>query len=160
MYKQANFATAWFPEATTVGPDGDVDFFVLPGVSRTEPAPLLRGGDGAIQFSDRSEVSQLMTYLVSPEGGRAWAEQGGYFSIRDSVPIDEYGQTDQLFAEVLREGRVDRFDASDSFPSDLRDTLLDAITRYVEETSFLDNAPNLDNLVDAVDAVDARRAEE
>ena len=30
MFKQASFATSWFPDGTSIGPSGDVDFFILP----------------------------------------------------------------------------------------------------------------------------------
>ncbi len=54
----------------------DVDFFVMPGPDAEELSPLLIGADGLVQFSDDPRVDQLMAYLVSPVGGREWAERG------------------------------------------------------------------------------------
>lgn len=151
MYKQASFATGWFPDGTEIGPDGDVDFFVFPGVEADEAAPLLRGGDGAIQFSDRSEVDQLMAFLVSADGGAAWADRGNYLSTRNSVGVDYYSGVDRQFAELLTEDRLQRFDASDLMPSDLRDTLMAEMTAFIAETSHLDETADLGGLVSALD---------
>ena len=116
MYKQASFAEAWFPDAVDIGED--IDFFVMPGTDdRTNLPPMLVGADGLVQFSDDPLVDELMTYLVSPEGGRAWAQRGGYLSARTSVdPATYYTESGRRFAEVLLDGRELRFDASDLMP--------------------------------------------
>lgn len=150
MYHQATFATTWFPAGTDVAPDGDVEFFVLPGVSADEPAPLLRGGDGALKFSDRTEVDELLTFLVTPEGGAAWAERGGYLSGRTSVEPSYYAESDRRFAALLLEDRDERFDASDLMVSDLRDTWLQQITEFIASSSHLDESPNLNRLTTAM----------
>ena len=72
MYKQASFAEAWFPDGVDVG--DEVDFFVLPGVDDGVAAPMLVGADGLVQFSDDDDVHRLMEYLVTPDGGREWAD--------------------------------------------------------------------------------------
>jgi alpha-glucoside transport system substrate-binding protein len=156
MYHQASFATSWFPPDVSIGPDGDLDFFVLPGVDADEPAPLLRGGDGALQFGDRPEVDELMTFLVTPEGGAAWAERGGYLSTRDSVDASYYAESDRRFAELLLEGREERFDESDLMPSDLRDTWLRQLTLFIASSSHLDENPDLDRLIEAMNEEQAR----
>ena len=119
LYKQADFAAGWFPDGTLVG--SDVDFFVLPGTSAQDPAPVVVGGDQLVQFSSDPDVSKLMQYLVSPEGGRAWAQRGGYLSARTSVDVDDYyaDPTDQRLAKLLLDGRPVRFDASDALPVEI-----------------------------------------
>jgi alpha-glucoside transport system substrate-binding protein len=156
MYKQANFATNWFPSGTSIGADGDLDFFVLPGVDADEPAPLVRGGDGIIKFGEGEDVDRLATFLVTPEGGEAWADRGGYLSTRDSVDLTYYDEVDRPFAELLREGRVERFDASDLMLSDLRDVLLEQLTLFIGESSHLDDRVDIGSLVAALDAERAR----
>ena len=151
MYKQANFATAWFPDDVDVGPDGDGDFFVLPAANTDETAPLLRGGDGLIMFDDREEVVRLMTFLASSDGATAWIRHGGYLSNRDTIDDDDYSEDDRAFAALLQEGRVERFDASDSFRSDIRDAWLEAITTLIAESGRLDELAGLDELLEAVD---------
>ncbi len=78
-------AIAAFGLLADSGPDGDVDFFVLPGVRADRPAPLVIAGDGAVQFDRREDVNRLMTYLATPDGARAWAGSGGYISARTTV---------------------------------------------------------------------------
>jgi alpha-glucoside transport system substrate-binding protein len=139
MYKQASFAEAWFPDDIVVGED--IDFFVMPGTDRTERSPVLVGADGLVQFSDDPRIDELMTYLVSPEGGQAWAERGGYLSARTSVDLATYyTDTERRIAEVLLDGRELRFDASDLMHPDLGSGLLwDEITTWVSGTSTLDS---------------------
>jgi alpha-glucoside transport system substrate-binding protein len=156
MYRQATFATSWFPSDVEIEPDGELDFFVLPGVDAAEPAPLLRGGDGALKFSDRAEVDELMTFLVTPEGGAAWAERGGYLSGRTSVEPSYYAESDRRFAELLLEDRVERFDASDLMLSDLRDVWYEQITEFIASSSHLDVSPGLDRLTAAMNEEQAQ----
>ena len=147
MYKQASFATTWFPDGIAVGEPGGVDFFVLPGTDATGPPPLVLGGDSAIQFTDRPDVERLMTYLVLPDGGAEWAERGGYLSGRDSVADDYYRGVDARFARLLGDTSVARDDASDSFFSDVRDSFTAAVAEFVSETRY-EGSVDLDTLLD------------
>ena len=139
MFKQASFATSWFPAGTTIGPDRDVDFFTLPGLDGDEPVPLLVAGTGAVQFSDRPEVNELMAYLASPDGAEAWARRGGYVSARSTVDPDRYyAGVDTRFSALLQDAMVTRFDASDQFDSVVREALLDGITSWIADRTTLD----------------------
>jgi alpha-glucoside transport system substrate-binding protein len=151
MFKQASFATSWFPDGTTIGPDADVDFFTLPGTAADEAAPLLTAGTGAVQLSDRSEVSELMEYLASPDGASAWAERGGYVSARTNVDADSYYTgVDGRFSELLQLAPETRFDASDQFDSTVREALLTGIT------SWIAGRVTLDDLLASLDEMAAR----
>lgn len=148
MYKQATFATGWFPDDVEVG--DDVDFFVLPSVDG-EPAPLLTGGDGAIQFDDRPEVHRLMAYLMTPDGSEEWAARGGYLSSRDSVDDDYYADSERPFIELLLEGREQGFDASDTFLSGFRDDYLAGLAEFIGETSYLGTLADLETFLETLD---------
>jgi alpha-glucoside transport system substrate-binding protein len=139
MFKQASFATSWFPAGTTIGPDRDVDFFTLPGTTVDEAVPLLTAGTAAVQLSDRSDVNELMEYLASPDGSRAWAERGGYVSARTNVDAERYYTgVDARFSELLQEAPVIRFDASDQFDSTVRQAVLTGITSWIAGRVTLD----------------------
>jgi alpha-glucoside transport system substrate-binding protein len=144
MYKQASFGTIWFPETAVIGTD--VDFFVLPPGDPGEEAPLLRSGDVAVTFSDRPEVDDFMAYLASPDGAAEWAARGGYLSARSSVdPQTYYQPDDRRLAELILDDRDSRFDASDQFPSTIRDVFLDDITAWIAGVlSYDDLAGELD----------------
>jgi alpha-glucoside transport system substrate-binding protein len=153
MYKQAAFAESWFPNDVEIGVD--VDFFVLPGQRGDTLAPMLVGADSIVQFSDDDRVDQLMTYLVSPEGGREWAKRGGYISARTSVDVDAYyTATDRRFAELLLDGRELRFDASDQLPPQIGAGLL-----WTEITAWIAGTSSLDQFVTAIDDAIAASAE-
>ena len=151
MYKQGSFAVNWFPDHTEVGSDGDVDAFVLPGVDADASPPLLVGGDGAVRFNDRDEVAELMTFLATPEGTRAWVDRGGFLSRRTTVDLDEYDEVDTRFATLLLDATDVRFDASDTLVSSVREVLLTESARFVAEANYLDPTAGLDTLVAAVD---------
>ncbi len=148
MYKQASFAESWFPDGVDVG--DEVDFFVLPGVEDGVAAPMLVGADGLVQFSDDDDVHRLMEYLVTPDGAREWARRGGYLSARTSVDVETYyTDTDQLFADLLLDGRELRFDASDVMPPEIGSGLLwREITGWTAGTTSLDDfVATIDNAV-------------
>jgi len=148
LYKQASFADAWFPDGIDIGPDADVDFFVLPGVTADEPAPLVVAGDFVVQFDDRADVHDLVAYLATPTGAQAWAKQGGYLSQRTSVdPNLYYEGVDRRFAELLVDDPTTRFDASDMMPPAVgSDLLWEEITLWIAGTRTLDDlVANLDD---------------
>jgi len=152
MYKQASFAESWFPPGTDVGPDGDVDFFILPATKKGEIDPLVIGGDGAVQFDDRDEVNRLMTYLATPAGAAAWADDGGFVSARTDVDHDSYYRgASRRFSELLSEAPVSRFDASDVMPAAVGSSLL-----WTQITAWIAGTITLDELITSVDeALDA-----
>ena len=146
MYKQASFAESWFPGGTTIGED--VDFFVFPSTDASVPGPLVIGGDTLVQFSDDPDVDRLMNFLISPDGSREWAERGGFFSGLTTVDLDTYyGNTDRRFAELLREDRTLRFDASDVMPSAIGSGLF-----WSEITEWVAGSIDLDELIETMDA--------
>lgn len=150
MYKQATFAVRWFPDDVEVGEE--VDFFVLP-VDGDGLPPLLTGGEGAVQFTDRPEVISLMTYLVNPDGSAEWAQRGGFLSARDSVDRDYYAESEQPFFDLVLEERDLRFDASDRFPSSFRDVYLATLTEHIGETSYLGVLADLEGFLRSLDVL-------
>jgi alpha-glucoside transport system substrate-binding protein len=146
MYKQASFAESWFPDGTEIGTD--VDFFVLPGTDANASAPLVAGGDSLVQFSDNPDVDRLMAYLISPDGLEIWAGRGGFYSGLTTVDLDTYySETDRRFAELFRDGRDLRFDASDLMPSEIGSGLL-----WREITAWISGTTTLDEFVATMDA--------
>jgi alpha-glucoside transport system substrate-binding protein len=147
MFKQASFAESWFPSGTEVGPDGDVDFFILPATERGQPDPLVIGGDGAVQFDDRETVNQLMTYLATPAGAAEWADNGAFVSARTAVDHDSYydGASRRL-SELLTDAPVSRFDASDVMPAAVGSGLL-----WTQITAWIAGTITLDELITSVD---------
>jgi alpha-glucoside transport system substrate-binding protein len=147
LYKQASFAESWFPDGTEVGPDSDVDYFILPAIDPGQDDPLVTGGDGAVQFDDREEVNMLMTYLATTDGAATWAERGGFVSARTSVDHDTYYHgASRRFSELLVDAPVSRFDASDVMPAIVGSGLL-----WSQITEWIAGTITLDELVTSVD---------
>ena len=146
MYKQASFAEDWFPGGTTIGPGADVDYFALPSATADETR-LVTAGDAAVAFADRPNVNRFMTFLASAEGGRAWAEDGGFISQRNDVDLDDYySGVDAGVASLLQAQSTARFDASDTLPADVGSDLL-----WRQITDWLNGSLKLDDLLASLD---------
>lgn len=146
MYKQASFAEDWFPSGTTIGPNGDVDYFALPGDS-ADTTDLVTAGDAAVAFADRPNVDRFMAFLASADGGRAWASEGGFVSRRTDVDVDEYySDTEASVAALLQSDVTARFDASDTLPAAVGSDLL-----WTQITAWINGSLTLDELLLSLD---------
>lgn len=121
MHRQASFFQANWGEGVTVGEDGDVFTFYLPGKT-TETKPLLVAGEFAAAFTDKEEVRALQAFLTSPEWSNAKAiatPNGGWLSANSQLdPANLTQPVDRLSFELLQDpASVMRFDGSDMMPS-------------------------------------------
>jgi len=146
MYRQASFAEDWFPDGTTIGPDADVDYFVLPSEAADESG-IVTAGDAAVAFADRPNVNRFMAFMASADGGRAWADDGGFISRRTDVDVDDYyNDVDGGVAALLQTETTTRFDASDMLPADVGSGLL-----WSQITDWLNGSLTLDDLLASLD---------
>ncbi len=120
MLQQASFYEAQWPKGTTVGPDGDVNAFYLPGVSSSVQTPVEGGGEFVAAFSNDPAVQAVQNYLSSPE----WASSRikvapGWVSANTKVDQSLYTDPiDKLSAKYLANPNATfRFDASDAMPA-------------------------------------------
>lgn len=144
MHRQGNFYGSNFTDAgATLGADGDVNAFYLPG-SEENPNITLSGGIYAAAFADRPEVMEVMSYIASPEFGnsRAGNEIGGYLSPNKNVDTSLYTtELDQTFGEILAAAEPVRFDASDLMPGAVGSgTFWSAAVDIVGGTATVDEA--------------------
>jgi alpha-glucoside transport system substrate-binding protein len=116
LHRQGNFYAANWPDGTTIGEDGQVNAFYLPG-SEENPNITLSGGIYAASFSDRPEVEATMAFLASTEFADARAPVGGFLSPNKNVDSSRYPTPiEQTFGEILADAEPVRFDASDLMP--------------------------------------------
>ena len=147
LFKQASFAYGWMPPGLELGPEGDIDFFVLPGMEPDVAPPIVIGADLAVAFSDRPEVAAVLTRLATPEAGQAWAEGGSYVSPRTSVDPDSYyGPVDRAVVDVMLSTDTLVFDGSDAMPAGVGAALFwNQITAWVSgQISYGELAETLD----------------
>lgn len=150
LFKQASFALGWMPPDLELGPDGQIDFFVLPGQQAGDTPPIVVGADLAVAFSNRPEVDAVMAHLATPEAGRPWAEGGSYVSPRSSVDPASYNQpADQATTSLLLGADTLVFDASDAMPPEIGTTLF-----WTQITSWVSGRITYDQLAQTLD--DAR----
>ena len=69
MHRQASFITGFMPEGTTVGPDGDVNFFYLPPTG--DAAPALIAGDLAALYTDNDAAREFLKFMATIESSVA-----------------------------------------------------------------------------------------
>jgi alpha-glucoside transport system substrate-binding protein len=125
LYKQADFAASWMPDGTSIGPDGDVDFFALPPAVAGEQPPIVLGGDQIVQFTSRPEVDELMAYLAGSTAAEVWIRQGGFTSANTAVSEDAYPEGyAQALVAVVDSADALVFDASDQMPATIGSGLL------------------------------------
>jgi alpha-glucoside transport system substrate-binding protein len=116
MHRQGNFYAANWPEGTTIGEDGQVNAFYLPG-SEENPNITLSGGIYAAAFGDRPEVEATMAFLASTDYSDARAPVGGFLSPNKNVDSSLYPtEIERSFGEILAAADPVRFDASDLMP--------------------------------------------
>lgn len=120
------------PDSPTPSPLGtDIDYFMLPPVDGSEPAPVIASLLRATALSDRPEVRALLSFIVSPAWGEVWAGQdtvgetffssnrrfdtGSYSGDREPEDVDVRVRLHEEVRAALENGSL-RDDASDAMP--------------------------------------------
>lgn len=117
MVLQADFLRNELPPGTRVGPDGDVDVFVLPPAEPGAEPPFVLGGLLAAPLGSGPEVDAALAVLGSAELGTELVVRLGLIS--PHVEVDPAAADDELVArlvELVRSADVVRFDGSDLMP--------------------------------------------
>lgn len=140
MYRQASFQVDNLPKGTRIGPDGDLNVFVLPPATGGT-APLVVGGTLAAAMTDRPETWETMAYLATAEAGLAWAEAGGFISPHASVGPQDYPTSFGVAVSALLDyADVVRFDGSDLMPPEVGSgTFFDAMLHYIGTLRLADS---------------------
>ena len=116
MAHQADFLRREFPTGTPIGPDGDIDFFVLPAVDTTPP-PLLLGGTLAVPLVGGHSVEAAMRLIASPELAEQLDQTSDFLS--PHLDVDRQTVTDATsnrLLDLLAGTPEVRFDGSDLMP--------------------------------------------
>jgi alpha-glucoside transport system substrate-binding protein len=120
LLQQVSFYQLQWPAGTTIGPDGDIHAFYLPGIDSSVPTPVVGGGEFLAAFSDRPEVQAVQNYLSTPEWANSRiAVASGWVSANQDVDQSLYTDViDQLSSRYLTDPEATfRFDASDLMPA-------------------------------------------
>ena len=154
MHRQASFFTAFMPEGTTFGADGDVSVFYFPAADASS-SPVLVAGTLAAAFRDAPEVWAVMEYLGTSEYGneRQSAQQerkggalSGYLTANTGVDLANFLPLEQEFVQILQTGDPARFDGSDLMPASVG-----AGAFWVEATSAVNGDKTVDEAVKVID---------
>jgi alpha-glucoside transport system substrate-binding protein len=115
----------------------DYDFFPLPPLDRSGPAPVVAGADVIVLLRHTPEAAVLLTHLASLEVQGAWAERGGYVALGPE-PARYPDPLSQRAARQLLEAPVLRFDASAQMPPEVERAFCRAVCSYLANPNRLD----------------------
>ena len=119
MHRQAGFIEGEFGDKVEAGKDYDVA--PLPP-QEGDAAPALFAGDVAAIHTTNASAGEFVTFLVGPEGQKAWlSEDGaGALSVRKDFSSSDYpNESLAKQGEIFSAAPFARFDASDLMPSEV-----------------------------------------
>ena len=87
MHRQASFYSSLFPEGTTIGPDGDINFFYLPSPA-DGPKYMLGAGDIYSAGSDKPETFDVLKFTGSADYQIQIANLRGELSPNKNIDIN------------------------------------------------------------------------
>ncbi|MDR0848219.1 MAG: ABC transporter substrate-binding protein [Propionibacteriaceae bacterium] len=147
-FYQTNWTT--LDPSLTVGPDGDVWAFPLPGLT-ADSQPVIGGGDFVAAFADRPEVAAFQAYLSSAEwaNAKATATPQGWVTANNGLDKSLLkSPMDQLAYDALSAPGVEfRFDGSDLMPSEVG-----AGSFWKEMTAYFAQGKSEKDVLDTIEA--------
>jgi alpha-glucoside transport system substrate-binding protein len=143
LYSQGIFAQDWFDgdyPSQTAGVDYDVIPF--PEVTDTYTNAVMGGGDLGVMLRDNNDTRSLVNFLISTDGGEAWA-RNGFLSPNRNVDYNEYPKpTLRKAAMDMANADIFRFDLTDQLPFELNvyvwQRMSDLVTVAPTETQMYD----------------------
>lgn len=140
LHRQASFYGAQWPDDTTVGDNGDVSAFYLPG-NEAKDKPLLGAGEFVAAFRDAPEVEATREFLASDLFHNIRMKTGPWATAhRQADPENATDDVNQLVVESYQDEDAEfRFDASDQMPGHIGSkAFLDEMTEWVKGKSSKD----------------------
>ena len=146
LHKQASWIQDFFGEGLEQGVDWD--FFYLPLIDDSLGRPVETAADIMVMFNDRPEVKALMEYFATGQSAEIWVREGGFLSPHQDSSLDWLtSDLDKRHAQVLLDGEVVRFDASDLMPAEVG-----AGSFWALITDYVAGAIDLDTTLEEIDA--------
>ena len=116
LHRQAGAWIQELAEEPTIGTD--IDVFPVPQIERDGVAPLIVNGEFVTALTSEPGVAELVSYLLDPDSGVVWAQEGGFVSPHPEFdPADYADEFDRRRAELIAAADAVRFDGSDTMPS-------------------------------------------
>jgi alpha-glucoside transport system substrate-binding protein len=118
MHRQASFYSTIWPKGTTVGADGQVNFFYLPVAKAGDKKSMLGAGDINAAGTDKPETWDALLYSSSSDYALALLAAGrSDLSPRKDIDTSSIKDpVNKAFADQLKSSEVFRFDGSDMMP--------------------------------------------
>jgi len=118
LHHQASFYEGFWPEGTTVAPDGDIFAFLLPPVNADDPQAVTGGGELVVAFAEGEAIEAVRAYLSSDTWANNRVALGGVISANNGLD-PSLASSDLLVQsiEILQDPNTTfRFDGSDLMP--------------------------------------------
>jgi alpha-glucoside transport system substrate-binding protein len=119
MHKQASFYGSIWPKGTTIGPDGNVNYFYFPVKATGDPKYMLGAGDLMGAGTDKPETYDVLAYTNSGEYQTAIVKAGDS-ALSTRKDFDTATISDPVikgYADMLKGSDIFRFDGADMMPA-------------------------------------------
>jgi len=141
LHRNASFYEENLPSGVEIGPDGDLDVFILPPINPAVGKTVIISGEQVAALNLRPETEQLLAFLATPEAGGPWAAQSGFISPYMDGPREFGREFERRVSDEIRSADIIRFDGSDLMtPSVGSGSFYDAILGFVRNRDFIDAA--------------------
>lgn len=120
LHRQGNFILNEVPQWALDDIEEEIGFFLFPEIDPEHGRPVFGGGDQFVMFDERPEVVELMEFLSTWDGARAWAQSGTAIFPHLDTNYDDYpNEVIRSIARSVAEADAFRFDASDMMPAEI-----------------------------------------
>jgi len=117
MHRQASFYSGLWPKGTTIGDDGQINFFYLPVAKSGDKKVMLGAGDIYAAGNSKPESMDVLLYTGSKDYADAVLASRKEISPRKDIDIASIADPlAKRFQELLVNSDVFRFDGSDLMP--------------------------------------------
>ncbi|MCG8350126.1 MAG: ABC transporter substrate-binding protein [Chloroflexales bacterium] len=149
LAKQGSYMPGWladdFPDLT-IGPEGDLNYFLFPEIDPQYGSPILVGGDVYSMFNDRPEVREVIRYMTTAQSIKPAVETGVFIAPHKDVDPSWATAEFRGIAEILLNADAVRFDGSDLMPGQVgAGTFWSGVVDYI-------SGDDLDPLLTDIDA--------
>jgi alpha-glucoside transport system substrate-binding protein len=148
MHHQASFYEGFWPDGTTVAPDGDVWAFLLPPVNADDSQAVTGGGELVVAFAEGEAIEAVRAYLSSDTWANNRVSLGGVISA--NTGLDASVASSELLSqsiEILQNPDTTfRFDGSDLMPGAVgTDSFWKGIVAWVSGQSTQDTVDAIES---------------
>ncbi len=118
LHMQGSFYEVFWPEGTTVAPDGDVYAFLMPQLAADAPVAVTGGGETVVAFRSNDAITAVLTHMSTDTFANLRVTEGG--TVSANTGVDPSNASSPLLEDVIAilqdPNTTFRYDGSDLMP--------------------------------------------